>query len=90
MPSAIDVAVWQSLWGLEKARTEGRRIPLREALLDFRVGYTATALLAVGFVFLGAAVLHTPELKLPADMKAFQFAAKLVEPSKGELEHAAL
>lgn len=79
MPSAIDVAVWQSLWGLEKARTEGRRISLAESLLDFRVGYVATAALAVGFVFLGAAVLNTPEVDLPADMKAFQFAAMLVD-----------
>jgi Mn2+/Fe2+ NRAMP family transporter len=43
------------------------------------VGYLATAGLAVGFVFLGAAVLNTPDVTLPADMKAFQFAATLVD-----------
>ena len=79
MPSALDVAVWQSLWGLEKARTEGRRIRPAEALLDFRVGYLATAVLAVGFVFLGAAVLNSPEVRLPKNIKAFEFAAKLVD-----------
>lgn len=79
MPSAIDVAVWQSLWGLEKARTERRRIRLREALFDFRVGYIATGALALGFVFLGAATLHTPSHPLPHDIGAAAFAALLVD-----------
>lgn len=79
MPSAIDVAVWQSLWGLEKARTEGRRIRLREALFDFRVGYVATGALALGFVFLGAATLHTPGDPLPKNLSAAAFAGRLVD-----------
>ncbi len=58
MPSAIDVAVWQSLWTIER---QGQRPPsmrLRETMLDFHVGYIGTALLAVCFVIMGAGVMH--------------------------------
>ena len=46
MPSAVDVAVWQSLWTLERAkvaRANGEPAPSRAiALLDFHVGYGGT------------------------------------------------
>jgi Mn2+/Fe2+ NRAMP family transporter len=72
MPSAVDVAVWQSLWTLAKAdanQTSGlaldqpdaraaRRARLAAVRIDFDVGYTATALLAFCFVVLGAAVMY--------------------------------
>ena len=68
MPSAIDVAVWQSLWTLARARDAGAERDaqgseatadrVREVLLDFDIGYLGTALLALAFVLLGAGALH--------------------------------
>ncbi len=58
MPSAIDIAVWSSLWTLAKDRTAGTRASVRTALLDFRIGYVGTAVLAFAFVALGAGVMH--------------------------------
>lgn len=77
MPSALDIAVWQSLWGLEKARVEGRPMSPTGAFFDFNVGYIGTAILACVFVFLGAAVLHGSGEALPD--KAPLFAKKLVD-----------
>lgn len=58
MPSAIDVAVWQSLWTLERARDANRAVQMRASTLDFHIGYIGTTLLAVCFVLLGAGVLY--------------------------------
>jgi Mn2+/Fe2+ NRAMP family transporter len=58
MPSAIDVSVWQSLWTLARAESTGHRPRREEALFDFHLGYVGTALLALCFVVLGAAVLQ--------------------------------
>ncbi len=58
MPAPIDVSVWQSLWGVAKARELGKRPPLKQSLLDFNIGYIGTAILAVGFLILGAMVMY--------------------------------
>lgn len=58
MPSAIDISVWSSLWTLAKDRDTGTRASVRNALLDFRIGYAGTAVLAFAFVTLGAGVMH--------------------------------
>lgn len=66
LPTGLDVSVWHSLWALEvesRWRAEGetddaagnlRR--LKRGLLDMRVGYGASFVLAVLFLFLGAQV----------------------------------
>ena len=71
MPAPLDTAVWQSLWGLEKARGEGRTLEHREARFDFDVGYVGTAVLAFCFLFLGAAVLHSSGHEIPSSGGAF-------------------
>jgi Mn2+/Fe2+ NRAMP family transporter len=58
MPSAIDIAAWSSVWTLAKDRERGRRTTVAHALLDFRIGYVATGVLAFGFLVLGAAVMY--------------------------------
>jgi Mn2+/Fe2+ NRAMP family transporter len=58
MPSAIDIAVWSSLWTLAKDRTAGVRATVRAARLDFLIGYIGTGVLALAFVVLGAALMH--------------------------------
>lgn len=64
MPSAIDVSVWQSLWTLARGQDSAHRPTLREATLDFHIGYVGTTLLAVCFVLLGAGVMHQRGLAL--------------------------
>jgi Mn2+/Fe2+ NRAMP family transporter len=58
MPSAVDISVWNSLWTLAKDETEGGRATVRNALLDFRIGYVGTGVMAFAFLTLGAAVMH--------------------------------
>jgi Mn2+/Fe2+ NRAMP family transporter len=58
MPSAIDVAVWSSLWTLAKNAAVGGRVSVALARLDFGVGYVATGFLAFCFLILGAGVMY--------------------------------
>lgn len=54
MPAPFDITIWHSLWTVEKLKGEGSENNLKKALLDFHIGYWGTALLAIGFVLLGA------------------------------------
>jgi Mn2+/Fe2+ NRAMP family transporter len=58
MPSAIDISVWSSLWTLAKDRLSGGRASVWTALLDFRIGYIGTGIVAFAFLTLGAGVMH--------------------------------
>lgn len=58
MPAPLDVTVWQSLWTVEKGKNLKFRPKIREVLVDFKVGYIGTAILAVCFLTLGAYVMH--------------------------------
>ncbi len=77
MPTPLDVAVWPSLWILEKARRDGRRPTMKEGLLDFHVGYFTTAVLAVAFVAFGALVMHGTGREFSAS--GLVFARQLVD-----------
>lgn len=71
MPSPVDVAVWSSLWTLEKDKTTGGRTSVRNATRDFAIGYVGTGFLAIGFVALGAAVLYGSNVELSASGAVF-------------------
>jgi Mn2+/Fe2+ NRAMP family transporter len=58
MPSAIDISVWHSLWTIAKIKQTGYRPKMSEALLDFKIGYIGTTILAVCFLALGALSMH--------------------------------
>lgn len=60
MPTPSDVSVWQSQWTVAKIRDTGYKPEMREATLDFHIGYVSTLLLAFCFVILGSAVMHGP------------------------------
>ncbi len=77
MPSAIDIAVWSSLWTLAKNDASGERVSVRGALLDFRIGYVGTVVMAFGFLTLGATVMHGSGQAFSPQGGAF--AAQLVE-----------
>lgn len=58
MPSAIDIAVWNSLWTLERRKQTGHAPTIRESSIDFNIGYIGAALLSLGFLSLGALVMY--------------------------------
>ena len=58
MPSALDTSAWSSVWTLAKDRESGGRTSVAHALLDFRIGYISTGILAFAFLTLGAGVMY--------------------------------
>lgn len=58
MPAPIDVSVWSSMWNLAKAKDIGYFPDLKSALTEFRIGYIGTAVLALGFLAMGALVMY--------------------------------
>lgn len=71
MPSAIDISVWHSLWTIERRKSSGHAPSLREALFDFKLGYFGTAILALGFLSLGALVMYGSGETFAAGSAAF-------------------
>lgn len=57
MPAPIDVSVWSSIWNQEKNKNLGYIPQMNDVLLEFKIGYIGTALLALGFLALGALVM---------------------------------
>lgn len=57
MPIPIDAAAWHSLWSLERVKQTKYTPKLRECLIDFNIGYIGAAVLALGFLALGALVM---------------------------------
>ncbi len=58
MPSAIDISVWHSMWTLAKIKQTGYRPSLKQVLLDFKIGYIGTTILALAFLSLGAICMY--------------------------------
>lgn len=93
MPTGIDVSVWHSMWAgerraawRERARRRGeddRSGALSGALLDMRVGYGVSLVLAVMFVALGAEVL-APAGRVPEGAEVALTLARLYTDVLGE------
>ena len=58
MPAPIDITVWHSLWTNAKYKALNTKPVLRDVLLDFRIGFIGTVILAICFLSLGALVIH--------------------------------
>ena len=71
MPAPFDVTVWQSLWTLAKRKNMKYQPNLKEVLLDFKIGYIGTVLLAICFLTLGAYVLYGSGQELSGSGVAF-------------------
>ncbi|WP_407696597.1 NRAMP family divalent metal transporter [Shewanella goraebulensis] len=56
MPAPIEVSAWNSLWLIEKKKTQ--TITSKQAIFDFNLGFIVTAILAIVFLALGALVMH--------------------------------
>jgi len=71
MPSAIDISVWSSLWTLAKDQSSGVKASVADALLDFRIGYVGTGLIAFAFLSLGATVMYAADQRFSPEGAAF-------------------
>ena len=76
MPAPIDVSVWHSVWSVAKKGQLGYKPDLKQSLADFNIGYIGTALLALGFLTLGALVMYKSGEEPSA--KGVEFAGKLI------------
>ncbi len=75
MPIPIEVAAWHSLWTRERAQQTGQSPSVRDAILDFRIGFIGATALACAFVLLGAMLMYASGLRC-AD-SAVGFSAQL-------------
>lgn len=71
MPAPLDIAVWHSVWTLDKDASEKEKISLKTSLLDFKIGYWGTTLLALGFLTLGALVIFGTGVEIQRTAGAF-------------------
>jgi len=58
MPAPMDVAIWHSIWSVEKVKTTKLKVSTKEAIFDFNVGYLGILFLGICFVLLGAFVMY--------------------------------
>lgn len=77
MPAPIDITVWHSLWTNAKYKSLKQRPKLRDVLLDFRIGFIGTVILAICFLSLGALVVHGSGTSLSPSGTVF--AGQLIE-----------
>ena len=57
MPTAVDLSAWTSIWTVERMKQTNNKPTLRQALLDFKIGYWVSAALAILFLVLGAELM---------------------------------
>lgn len=57
MPAPLDIAVWHSIWAVEKKKEELSFTP-KAALLDFNIGYLGAIALGIAFLCLGYFVMY--------------------------------
>ena len=77
MPTAVDLSTWNSIWTVEKIKSESRKISLRETLFDFNIGYSLAIVLSLCFITLGSYVMYGTGHDL-SNLNSSEFAAKLV------------
>ncbi len=58
MPMGVDMSAWHSIWTQERIKQTNYHPTLKETLLDFKIGYFITVVLAICFLTLGAYVFH--------------------------------
>lgn len=85
MPTPIDCSVWQSLWTLGRTEQTLYIPTLREARIDFNIGYLTASILAFFFLALGAFVMYGHGDSFPD--AAVPFANKLIAMYRDALGH---
>lgn len=74
MPIPLDASVWQSIWTREKAKQTGFNPGVREAGIDFRLGYFSAVFIGVLFFLLGIMIMYGSNASFPAGSVAFSAA----------------
>jgi Mn2+/Fe2+ NRAMP family transporter len=74
MPAPFDISIWHSLWTSEK--NNHQKSNLKAALLDFKIGYFGTMILALCFVSLGAISIYGSGIEL--ENSGGKFAKQLI------------
>lgn len=70
MPAPLDISVWNSMWTIEKRKIEPD-LDSRQSAFDFNIGYITTTILAIGFLSLGALVMHPKGIEFSTQGGAF-------------------
>lgn len=76
MPSGMETSAMNSIWVVDKSRSNNYRPSLKEALFDFNLGYGFTILLALMFLTIGAFTVYGSGQLLEGN--ATQFSNKLL------------
>lgn len=76
MPNGMEGSTMHSVWILENERSDNEKTTLKNALLDFNIGYLMTALLAIMFLIIGAYASYGTGNTL--DGNTMQFSTKLL------------
>lgn len=58
MPAPVDLSAWSSLWMFSREKQTGHMASVKEANIDFYLGYGSAVVLAVLFLALGALVMY--------------------------------
>ncbi len=77
MPTGLEVSTLHSIWSEEQIKVMGRRPTLKEALLDFKVGYVFTIVTGLMFALMGAYVVYGSGQRLEGN--STQFSISLLE-----------
>lgn len=77
MPIPLDASVWHSIWSNARARQTGYKPTIREARIDFNLGYGAAALIGLMFFLLGALIMFGSGKSFSAS--SVQFSAELID-----------
>lgn len=71
MPAPVDLSAWSSLWMFSRKRETGHLASVKEASIDFYLGYGSAVVLAVLFLALGALVMYGSSETFPSSGIAF-------------------
>jgi Mn2+/Fe2+ NRAMP family transporter len=75
MPAPLDISIWHSIWTVEKQKLNPT-ITRKQSRFDFNVGFITTIILGIGFLALGAIVMHNSGESFSA--KGGEFANQLI------------
>lgn len=71
MPAPVDISIWHSVWSVSKSKASGKPLEMKQSLIDFKVGYWGTMVLAAIFLSLGAITMHGVMGQTPDSAGAF-------------------
>ncbi len=76
MPAPMDIPVWHSMWAMAKNQSSTQTVSIKDSMLDFKIGFFGTAILALCFLGLGSLVMYRSGEVLSGS--AIKFSAQLV------------